>query len=117
MTAWDDSLRDSNDSKHSSEAFMAKSDDWESKEEVTLFDLQQNLNVYCVKKLWSLATVLTDSIIELTIEKNFMNNILYSSWWKCRFGWPNVLCGKKFDSSRRWKYRTYGKIKDVEWEM
>ena len=55
---------------------MAKSDDEEDEEEVTLSDLKQNLHVYCVKKLRILAAVLIDSIIESTTEEELMNNNL-----------------------------------------
>ena len=55
---------------------MAKSDDEEDEEEVTLSDLKQNLHVYCVKKLRILAAVLIDSIIESTTETELMNNSL-----------------------------------------
>ena len=57
-------------------ALMAKSDDEEDEEEVTLSDLKQNLHVYCVKKLRILAAVLIDSIIESTTETELMNNSL-----------------------------------------
>lgn len=49
--------------------FMAKSDNEEDQENVTLYDLKQNLNAYYVRKLRNLANVLIDSVIESTIEK------------------------------------------------
>ncbi|XP_015161849.1 uncharacterized protein [Solanum tuberosum] len=55
-------------------AFMAKSDDEEVEEHVTLSDLKQNLHVYSIKRLRSLATVLIDSITKLTSEKDLMNH-------------------------------------------
>ena len=66
----------SDDSEHCVEDFMAKSDDEEDEEEVTLSDLKQNLHVYCVKKLRILAAVLIDSIIESTTETELLNNSL-----------------------------------------
>ena len=57
-------------------ALMAKYDDEEDEEEVTLSDLIQNLHVYCVKKLRILVVVLIDSIIESTTETKLMNNSL-----------------------------------------
>ena len=47
-------------------SLMAKSDDEEDEEEVTLSYLKQNFHVYCVKKLRILAAALIDSIIEST---------------------------------------------------
>ena len=55
---------------------MEKSNDEEAGEEVTQSDLKQDLHVCCVKKLRSLPTILIDSFIELTIEKDVMNNSL-----------------------------------------
>ncbi|KAH0689668.1 hypothetical protein KY289_017026 [Solanum tuberosum] len=93
LAAWGDSSSDSKKSEHPKDTsmlavkdyedmfdatfdFMEKSDDQEAEEEVTLFDLKQNLHVYCVKNLRSLAVVLIDSIIELTTEKDLRNNSL-----------------------------------------
>lgn len=55
-------------------AFMEKSDDEEVEEEVTLSDFKQNLHVYSIKRLRSLAAVLIDSITKLTSKKDLMNN-------------------------------------------
>ncbi|KAH0717452.1 hypothetical protein KY285_013483 [Solanum tuberosum] len=93
LAVWGDSSSDSEESEHPKDvsmlavkgdkdvfdatySFMAKSDDEEVDEEVTLSDLKQNLHVYCVKKLRSLAALLIDSIIELTTENDLMNNSL-----------------------------------------
>ncbi|KAH0770354.1 hypothetical protein KY290_014335 [Solanum tuberosum] len=57
-------------------AFMEKSDGEEAEEEVSLSDLKQNFHVYSVKGLRNLVVVLIDSIIELTTEKDLMNNNL-----------------------------------------
>lgn len=51
---------------------MAKSID-DADEEVTLLDIKQNLNVYSIKKLKRLASVLIDSLCELAAEKDFLN--------------------------------------------
>ncbi|XP_049381315.1 uncharacterized protein LOC125845854 [Solanum stenotomum] len=56
--------------------FMAKSNDEEDEEKVTLFDLKQNLNAYSVRRLGNLVVVLIDSVIELTTEMDSMNNSL-----------------------------------------
>lgn len=57
-------------------AIMEKSNDEEDEKKVTLFDLKQNLSVLSVKKLMNLASVLIDSIIELSTKKDLMNNNL-----------------------------------------
>lgn len=57
-------------------AFMEKYDDEEDEEKVTLFDLKQNLNAYSIRKLKNLVVVQIDSVIELTTEKDSMNNSL-----------------------------------------
>uniref|UniRef100_A0A0V0IPX0 Putative ovule protein n=1 Tax=Solanum chacoense TaxID=4108 RepID=A0A0V0IPX0_SOLCH len=54
-------------------AFMAKSDDEDNEDKVTLLDIKQNLNTYSVRRLRNLANVLIDSVIELTTEKDSMN--------------------------------------------
>lgn len=70
-------LSASDDSEHYDEDFMAKYDDQQDEEEVTLSDLQQNLRGYYVKRLRKLVALLIDSIIETTFEKDIMNNNLY----------------------------------------
>ncbi|KAH0691226.1 hypothetical protein KY289_018584 [Solanum tuberosum] len=54
----------------------AKSDDEDDEEKVTLEDFKQNLNTYSVRRLRNLVVVLIDSVIDLTAEKDFMNNSL-----------------------------------------
>jgi len=54
-------------------ALMAKLDDEDDEDKVTLFDIKQNLNSYSVRRLRNLANVLIESIIELTTEKDSMN--------------------------------------------
>ena len=52
-------------------SFMEKLD---NEVKVTLLDLQQNLNTYSFRRLRNLDSALIDSFIELTIEKDSMNN-------------------------------------------
>lgn len=56
--------------------FMAKSDDEEDDKKVSIFYLKQNLNAYSIRKLKNLVVVQIDSVIELTTEKDSMNNNL-----------------------------------------
>ncbi|KAK4731298.1 hypothetical protein R3W88_024286 [Solanum pinnatisectum] len=55
---------------------MEKSDDEESKKEVTLSDIKQDLHTYSVKKLRNLEAIWIDSITELMTENDLMNNSL-----------------------------------------
>ncbi|KAH0769701.1 hypothetical protein KY290_013682 [Solanum tuberosum] len=52
-------------------SLMAKSDDEDDKDEVTLFDLKSDLDTLSIRRLRKLAAVLIDSIDELTTE-NFL---------------------------------------------
>lgn len=59
-------------------SLMAISDDEDDEDEVTLLDIKQNLNTLSIRKLRKLTNILIDSIIELMIEKDSMNNSLDS---------------------------------------
>ncbi|KAH0720091.1 hypothetical protein KY284_005121 [Solanum tuberosum] len=76
LAAQENSSSDSNDSEHSDDAFMAKSDEEDTDEKVTLSDFKQNLNTFSTCKLRKLVVVLLDLISELTTEKDLMNNSL-----------------------------------------
>ncbi|XP_010319649.2 kinetochore protein SLK19-like [Solanum lycopersicum] len=54
-------------------SFMAKSDDEDDENKVTILDFKQNLNTYSLKRLRKLANVLIDGVIELTSERDSMN--------------------------------------------
>ena len=45
-------------------------------QKVTNFDVKKNLNTYFVRRLRILENVLIDSFIDLTMEKDSMNNFL-----------------------------------------
>lgn len=53
--------------------FMVKSDD-RAEDEIILLDLEENLNLYFVKKLKKLVFVLIDSLCELLLKKLLKNN-------------------------------------------
>jgi len=69
------SVKDDEDVSDSMFSFMATSEDDEAGVEVTLSYIKQNLNIYSIEKLRSLASVLIESISELT-EKDLLNNNL-----------------------------------------
>ena len=69
MAAWEKSSSDSNDSENTDNGFMAKSDEEDSDEKVTLCYFKQNLNTFSTSKLGKLDVVLFDLISEMTDEK------------------------------------------------
>nr|AAT38725.2 hypothetical protein SDM1_41t00018 [Solanum demissum] len=76
MTAWENSSSDSDDSKHCDDSFMAKSDEEDDDEKVTLSYLKQNLNTFSTNKLRKLVVVLLDLISERMTKNDIMNNSL-----------------------------------------
>ena len=69
MAAWEKSSSDSDDSENTDNDFMAKSDEEDSDEKVTLSYFKQNLNTFSTSKLGKLDVVLFDLISEMTDEK------------------------------------------------
>ncbi|XP_069150821.1 uncharacterized protein [Solanum lycopersicum] len=59
-------------------AFMAHTENEEEDDNVTLLDMKNDLNNYSLKKLRTLANVMIDSVIELTSERDIMNDELDS---------------------------------------
>ena len=55
-------------------AFMAKSDEDDDEDKVTLLDFKKNLNTYSIKRLRKLENVMIDSFIELTTERDSMKS-------------------------------------------
>ena len=76
MAAWEKSSSDSDDSENKDNGFMAKSDEEDSDEKVTLSYFKQNLNTFSTSKLRKLVVVLLDLISEMTDEKDLINNSL-----------------------------------------
>ncbi|XP_015060063.1 uncharacterized protein LOC107005933 [Solanum pennellii] len=76
MAAWKKSSSDSDDSEHTDNYFMTKSNEEDADEKVTLSYFKQNLNTFCTSKLRKLAVVLLDLISELTSEKDPISNSL-----------------------------------------
>ena len=76
MAAWEKSSSDSDDSENTDNGFMAKSDEEDSDEKVTLSYFKQNLNTFSTSKLRKLAVVLLDLISEMKDKKDFVNNNL-----------------------------------------
>ncbi|XP_069150405.1 uncharacterized protein [Solanum lycopersicum] len=90
LAAWGDSSSDSEDpdepkdvsmvAVHEEEtvfnemfALMAHTENEEENNQVTLFDMKNDLDKYSLKKLRTLAKVMLDSVIELTSERDTMN--------------------------------------------
>ena len=76
MAAWEKSSSDSDDSENTDNGFMAKSDEEDSDEKVTLSYFKQNLNTVSTSKLRKLVVVLLDLISEMKDEKDLVNNNL-----------------------------------------
>ena len=76
MVAWEKSSSDLDDFENTYNGFMAKSDEEDSDEKVTLSYFEQNLNTFSTSKLRKLVVVLLDLISELTNEKDLVNNSL-----------------------------------------
>ena len=76
MAAWEKSSSDSDDSENKDNGFMAKSDEEDSDEKVTLSYFKKNLNTFSTSKLRKLAVVLLDLISEMKDEKDLVNNNL-----------------------------------------
>ncbi|XP_069151942.1 uncharacterized protein [Solanum lycopersicum] len=76
MVAWKKSSSDSDDSERTDNDFMAKSDEEDAHETVTLSYLKRNLNTFYTSKFRKVAIVLLDLISELTSEKDPINNSL-----------------------------------------
>ena len=54
-------------------SFMAKSDDEDKDQQVTVIEIKRNLNTYSFRRLKNLANVLIDTIKVLITEKDSMN--------------------------------------------
>ncbi|XP_015057426.1 uncharacterized protein LOC107003615 [Solanum pennellii] len=76
MAAWKKTSSDSDDSEHTDNDFMTKSNEEYADEKVTLSYFKQNLNTFSTSKLRKLAVVLLDLISELTSEKDPIRNSL-----------------------------------------
>ena len=76
LAAWEKSSSDSDDSENTDNGFMAKSDEEDSDEKVSLSYFKQNLNTFSTSKLRKLAVVLLDLISEMKDEKDLVNNNL-----------------------------------------
>ncbi|XP_069149834.1 uncharacterized protein [Solanum lycopersicum] len=76
LAAWEKSSSDSDDSENTDNGFMAKIDEEDSDEKVTLSYFKQNLNTFSTSKLRKLAIVLLDWISEMKDEKDLVNNNL-----------------------------------------
>ena len=59
-------------------SFMAKSDDENDEDGVTLLNIKKNLYTLSVRRLRKLANILIDFVKELTTEKDSMNSSLDS---------------------------------------
>ncbi|KAH0641818.1 hypothetical protein KY285_032687 [Solanum tuberosum] len=76
VATWKNSSSDSDDSEHSNDAFMGKSNEEDADEKVTLSYFKQNLNTFSTSKLRKLAVVLLDVISKLTTKDVLVNNSL-----------------------------------------
>ena len=95
LAAWGDSSSDSEDPDEPKDvsmvaihedqivfnemfALMSHTEDVEEDNQVTLLDMKNDLDKYSLKKLRTLAKVMIDSVIELTSERDTMNDELDS---------------------------------------
>lgn len=78
LIVWEGSSSYSDESECPGDASMLVIQDEDDEDEVTLLDIKKKLNILSVRRLRKPANILIDSIIELMIEKDSMNNSLDS---------------------------------------